>query len=384
MHESIFTGQDLALDCYDGGHAISVITFESRDKNIHALKRSPFGQGFGKGRFAAMGFNEFNVKVSRNHWYQTPEMLDVAKLINRHARNTKVITYGSSMGAFAAINFAGLLNVDTFIALSPLFDIQPGNELGEVRWEIDGKLLDFQYNFIKAGGCRSAKGYLFYCAEGLDEQHAKRIHGETQATLMPLEYGGHPCSFYLNATYKLKAVVEEIARGTFDIDRFYSVLNAKTLETHYPYERRSVELANSGDIEQAMANIEKAISFKPDHPRLHARLAELLLKNSDIAGAEKAYRQAIELAPREPHYFVRLSHVLAARHDFDAAVHQMEKALSLSSKRPEYHVRLGEWLIKAGRLRDAEAVMKTAVRIAPESSHAQARLAATQVLLTRK
>lgn len=229
VHEILFSGLDLELEVHDAKSAISIVTFEARNKNIYATKPSPFESGFGKGKFAPMGFNEFIIKKSRNHWYQTTEMLAVAEIVNRLAKNTQVITYGGSMGGFAAINFAPMLNAEKFVALSPLHDIQDGNEANDDRWAREGKALKFPYNFIKAGACRRAQGFAFYCSEGLDLVHAKLLERDTAATLVPVRYGGHPCSFFINDTYKLKPLIEEIALDKFSVADFHRKIDRKSV-----------------------------------------------------------------------------------------------------------------------------------------------------------
>ena len=171
-HVPLYEGTDLALDYYDGGHPVSIVTFEARDEERDSVTPRPFGEGFGLGRFAALGMNEFVVKRSRNHWYQTEEIFEVIELINRRAVGTRVFTYGGSMGAFAAINFASKLQAEKFIALSPLYDVSMGNEVGDVRWASDSAHIDFKYNLLKEGGCRNSDGYVFYCARGPDRAHA--------------------------------------------------------------------------------------------------------------------------------------------------------------------------------------------------------------------
>jgi Flp pilus assembly protein TadD len=193
---------------------------------------------------------------------------------------------------------------------------------------------------------------------------------------VPVDYGGHPCSFYLNDTYKLKQLVSEIAFDQFDVDRFYAVVREKTPDTYYPHYHESVACAEAGDIRGAIRSIRTAVSCKPSNARLHARHAELLLKNKDSALARTAFETAIQLEPKDAHYRVRLSHACAALNDWPEAVHQMEIAVSLNKMKYEYHARLSECLIKAGALAKAEASMAEAVRLAPEAENPRLRLAA--------
>lgn len=296
MHETAFNGRDLVLEVCDGGHPVSIVTFQAHDPGLQALTPGPFLYGFGKGLFAPAGFNEFIIKRSRNHWYQTAEMIEVARLIRQRAGQGRLVTYGGSMGGFAAINFAPLLQADCFIALSPLHDIAPGNEAGETRWQADADLLDFPYNLIRSGACRAASGFVFYCRTSPDARHAALIARDTAARLLPVAYGGHPCSFYLNDTYGLKALVQEIATGTFDPGQFYRRLEERTAQSHYPHEQEASRLERAGDLqgaitalriatERARAEAAAKSSSRPGGPaRLQARLDALLRQAGPGAG----------------------------------------------------------------------------------------------------
>lgn len=372
MHRPLFSGSDLILDVRHGDNPTSIVTFEARDKSLTAMTPGRFGAGFGKGIFP--GMNEFIIRRSRNHWYQTSEILEVIGIINRIARGTQVITYGSSMGAFAAINFAPMLNASKFIALSPVFDIETGNAPGDMRWPQEGRMLDWRYNFIKTGQCRSASGYVFYSG-AQDEKHAALIKRQTQATAIPVEYGGHPCTFYINDTYKLKAVVAEIADGSFSTDRFHAVVRDRTHLTSYPYERAASEAERRGDLTGAISQMRIALE-KKELSHLRHRLGDLLLKAGDLDAAEAEFRKAIVAEPRIPTHYIRMSYVKAARKDYSEAVSLMRKAIAINDSKPEFHVRLGEWLIRAADYAGAEKAMEAALALEPKFPIATKRLKA--------
>jgi Flp pilus assembly protein TadD len=375
VHETIFSGEDLALDVFDGGHPVSIVTFESRDRYLATDGTSPFGPGFGRDRFAPLGMNEYLIRRNRNHWYQSAEIDAVAELVTRRAAGTRVVTYGSSMGAYAAVNFARLLNADTFIAISPLFDVEPGNALGEQRWREDWPHTDFSRNLIKAGDCAASKGYVFYDEGSPDRQHAEEIARHTAATLVPLEHGGHPSGFYLNATYKIKRLVAEIAAESFDEPTFRRDLSVATAETHYPYERQAKILEKDGNLDGAIEQLTTAIEKNDALPRLHVALGNHLLRRGDAEAAERAFARAIEIDPTAPDVHVRLSHAHAAQADHARAVASARRAVAIRPDKPEFHLRLGEWLLANGDLDDAERAMLRAIELKPDATAAPRRLA---------
>lgn len=374
MHNSLYVGHDVALDHYDGGHDVSIVTFEARNKYIDAIRPSPFGQGFGRGVFAKLGCNEFLVKKSRNHWYQTDEIDDVIRLIIERAGGSRIITYGSSMGGFAAVNFSGALGASSFVAISPLYDIQEGGEVDDARWGDESRILDFKHNFIREGRCKDAHGYVFYGNNEIDARHAACIARETKATIIGVEYGGHPCSFYLNDAYGLKRLVNEIARDEFALDEFECALAENTPSTYYPHLKRSKECQAAKDIDGAIVSAMDAIEFASERADLRRHLGNLLLMRGDLPEAEAAYREAIRITPKDPLTHVRISHAYAAKGDFESAVAAVNTAIRINGQRSSYHLRLGEWLLKKGDLPEAERVMLQAIKLSPSAANARARL----------
>lgn len=378
MHTTIFSGSDLALDVHHGGHPVSIVTFESRDRYLATDSTEPFGPGFGRGSFAPLGMNEYLIRRNRNHWYQTAEIERVIELIVSSAKGTRIFTYGSSMGAFAAVNFAHMLGAEQFIAVSPLFDVEPGNELGERRWEEDWSHTRFDYNLIKTGAGQDSHGYAFYCESSPDHRHAQLIAESTAATLIPLDFGSHPVGFYLNDTYKIKRLISEIAAETFDETTFRRDLDAATLETHYPYEREAIRLTEVGDIDGAITQLRIAATKSPSLVRIYVKLGAQLLQKGELDEAERVISTAISIDPKSADPYVRLSYVHAARKDFGSAAAAMKRAVDLHPHRPEYHLRLGEWKLADGDFAGAEQAMLRVIELKPGAEHTRRRLAAVR------
>lgn len=376
LHTNIFTGKDLSLDVYNPGHDKSIITFEPRGRAGSEGSTLKFGSGFGKGKFIDLGFNEFIIKINRNHWYQTPEIFHIANIIKELSNGRDLITYGGSMGGFAAINFSPLLGAHKFIALSPLYDIEVGNKINDRRWESDAINIEFKYNFIKRGDCADSKGLLFYCKDSIDAEHAKFIELKTKSTIIPLDYGGHPCSFYLNDTYKIKNIIKEYCNDAFSLKEFYSVVAINTPDTHYPYQRLALEKKKNGDLLGAIKLLEVAAEKKTATAATFNILGNLLYNKGDLEKAEVSYKKSLAKRPFNPNLHVRLSYIHAKRGNYEEAVGEMNKAVNLEPRRQEFHVRLGEWLVRSGDLSSAEKSMEAALRLNPQAVVARVRLRA--------
>jgi len=373
-HEELFVGRDLALDYHDGGFPISIVTFEARNKYISATEPSPFENGYGRGIFAQLGLNEFLVKRSRNHWYQTDEIEMVIDIIKERARGTTIVTYGGSMGGMAAISLASKLDAKLFIALSPLYDIANDSEVRDDRWGDEGTIIDFKHNYIRNGDCQDSKGYVFYCPDTVDVEHARCIERLTKATLVPLEYGGHPVSFFLNDTYKLKRLVSEIAHDRFNLDHFYDVVKTNTELTHYPHEKKASELTKNGNIDNAINSMRTAAAMNSKIARLPFRLGELLLKAERYQEAEIAFLQALEIEPKLTLAHVRLSNIHERRQQIPEAIRATRRALKLAPSKAEFHLRLGDLLRQAKRLAEAESSISKAIALKPNVANPHVRL----------
>lgn len=374
IHEELFVGRDLALDYHDGGFPISIVTFEARNKYIDALDPSPFEGGYGRGIFAQLGLNEFLVKRSRNHWYQTEEIEQVIDIIKERAKGTTVITYGGSMGGMAAISFSTKLGAKTFIALSPLYDIAADGEVNDGRWGEEERLLDFKYNHIRSGQCQNAQGYVFYCPDTIDVEHALGIERMTRGTLVPLEFGGHPVSFFLNDTYKLKRLVSEIANDEFDLAHFHRVVRSNTPLTHYPYEKQALELSRSGDLLGAIDAMQTAELKNTKIARLPYRLGNLLLKAGKLEEAKLAFQRAVDIEPSLINAHSRLSRIHEKQGRLSDAIRSIRRAVKFAPSKADVHLRLGELLLTAGRPEEAEASITRSLKINAIQPKAHVRL----------
>lgn len=376
MHNILYKGNDLMLSVKNDGYDASIVTFEPRNKNLNPKKTNSFGPGFGIGKFLPLELNEFIIHTNKNNWYQTKEIIDVIEIINKLTKDTKVITYGGSMGGFAAINFSSALNASSFIAISPLFDISRNNSLQEDRWIDDLPYIDFQYNFIRAGICRQSHGFVFFDKNNFDKNHAEKIKNYTKAELFPLDFGSHPCSFYLNEAYKIKNIINEINKKTFNRFDFYETLNKKTNELHYPNLRKANKFIEIGDFKNAANELKIAVNKSPEKPHIRTKLGDCLLKLNNLTEAELFFKEEIQIIPNNPNTYIRLSYVYAARKNYKESILLVKKAISLQSGNPKFHMRLGEWFILDGDWLNAEKEMLKAIDIFPSAVVAPKRLKA--------
>ncbi|MDP3417945.1 hypothetical protein [Falsiroseomonas sp.] len=117
-----------------GSCGVLVVTFAEMYQN------DPSKPGFGQDFLLTAGFDVVTVQKRSELWYQdlSPESFRaaVAPVASQYSR---VVTYGVSMGAFAALLYAGAIGASA-LALSPMVSIHPhlpGAQLVELRGKVE-------------------------------------------------------------------------------------------------------------------------------------------------------------------------------------------------------------------------------------------------------
>lgn len=205
--ETLYRGRDLAVSFADQPRRKPlVITFAAR-RPIQSLDFAGFGTAF----LGKYGYPTAQITVASNHWYQTPEMdaalIALSDLASGHAR---IVTYGSSMGGYAAILFARLLGAEA-VALSPLFSIEGAVVPWERRYRTDAAAIPaFLYG---PELMRGAKARILYDPRSPDRRHVALIDAVTDAELFALPFSGHPTTTFLLETRVLSSVVRQLIDG---------------------------------------------------------------------------------------------------------------------------------------------------------------------------
>ena len=134
----MFRSPDLLVVHVGGfGRDICVVTFTSFT-DTQTLERDGFGESFLQSRRT----DAIHVISRGNDWFQYAEMeAALACVRNAAAAYARVMTYGASMGGYAAIRLAGLAGAHCALALSPQYSILPNTVRFEYRWPEAGRRL---------------------------------------------------------------------------------------------------------------------------------------------------------------------------------------------------------------------------------------------------
>jgi tetratricopeptide (TPR) repeat protein len=113
-------------------------------------------------------------------------------------------------------------------------------------------------------------------------------------------------------------------------------------------------LAEAGQPDEAMAQIQKAIALNPDNGSAHINLGHLLeVMGGDRQDAIDELSKGIELAPKSSDGHNILGVILARMGKLDEATVELQKAVDLAPQSAECHFNLGRALAASNRFADA-------------------------------
>ena len=292
------------------------VTFDSYS-DLGTLDRPGFGEAF----LGHRGIDAVHILSRANDWYLYPFAADAfAAAQSAVAGYDRVITYGSSMGGYAAIRFGRRVGAQTAIAMSPQFSINPATAPFDDRWAYDASAIDFSIEAAFADGF-AERSYIFYDPRNFDRRHVDLFRPLTEVIDVPVPNGGHPVTTMLAELGLLQSVIVDIAGGSFDQRRFARDLRANR--------RRSAQLyfniaGNHRRPEDAIRFARIAAEMRPDQVRFPSFLGAILVRAQRFDEARAALDVALAADPHDQGVRYRLSEFHEATEDFDAALAVMD------------------------------------------------------------
>lgn len=149
--------------------------------------------------FRNNGYACLTVDSHRNDWFLSAETVPLMAALAGVCRDHgEVVTYGFSMGGFAALLFSRILGASRIVAISPQYSIDRTLCPFETRWAEEAKSIPAGAD-PAALGDTSLPGYLVYDPQiALDGQQAGKVMARFPH-LVPvrLHGGGHPATVAL-------------------------------------------------------------------------------------------------------------------------------------------------------------------------------------------
>ena len=281
--------------------------------------------GFGESYLARYGIDAIHIVGRGNDWYQYPDMPPVLAAVRDAARGSqRVVTYGSSMGGYAAIRFAGEVGADLAVALSPQFSLDPTEAPFEHRWQAEARRIRFGPHPTHR---RGPPAVIIHDAHGADSQHAKKLATVYPVTAAAIPHCGHPSGTFLAETGLLTSAIADILAGRFDPADLLREARARrrrsgkylsTLSERQPQSRRRLKIALARLAQRTVT----------DTPYYASRLAGLLYRAGALEEAEALHRQALDMDPSDALLIYRLSLFLRRLSRFSEALELAVRAVA--------------------------------------------------------
>lgn len=335
-----------------------IITFDSYGTG-DGFDRPGFGEAFLK----EAGVSAIHVMGRREECYQYPEMFEAMEAVRKVVAGAdRVMTYGSSMGGYAALRFADAVGANAVLAISPPYTADPKRVLFEKRWLQDAHRVVWLPEIDGQPIRCAARPLIIHDAIGEDAEHARLIGEEVEADFVRLPYVGHPATTYLGEVGLLAPIVFAMLDGTMDQAllrsemhrrRRDSVTHLSRLADLQPAWRPRAAMAlatrayevNPGSV-LALAALARRLSEAGEHDRaigLYSHAAAIgdrhvvhlvpyaiaLMAAGRAAEAAPLTREATGRLPRAAHIWSLHAHALAQSGAQDEAVKAMEEAIRL-------------------------------------------------------
>lgn len=329
--------------------------------------------GFGEEFLASRGISLITVLGRGNDWYQYPDIAAaLAAARSALLRADRVITYGSSMGGYAAIRFADALGAHGCIAISPQYSNDPAKVPFESRWPEDARRIDWRGESPRPIRC-AADPVIVYDPSIEDGEHVRRIACDMRCRALPIRHAAHPATSFLGSTGLLPDLILSVLDGSFALSPFRRrAMAARKTDPVYLCEIARRQPAWRPRLGIALAR--RAVARAPGIDLVHHVLACRLAQAGHVTEALASHARASELSADFWAYALPYALALAEAGDRSAA---LALGRRIAANHPGLaHVQhvLGHLLWLSGRKREALHAAAQAVRLAPRNAFYRAVL----------
>ena len=335
MSEELFRSLDLVVrKVGDHGKSCCVVTFDSFT-DFRAVDRAGFGESF----LDSAGVDAIHVIPRENTWYQLPEMLEAMACVHAATRTyARVVSYGSSMGGYAALRFAGAAGATAALALSPQYSIDPAIVPWEQRWLEPGK----HFRPIWEGRLpfpSLKQAYVAYDPLNIDRKHIALLAKQMRFEPICLRQGGHPVTGFLAETGMLKTLILSICRNEFNHSAFSAEVCARRTKSSQ-YFTTLADGLSWWRYGKRLALVRQAAALAPESPTTIRRLATELRHSRRFEEALAMHRRSLELAPGHPNMMLQYSLTLERSGAIKAALSVQEEIYAITNGAVMYQPRL--------------------------------------------
>jgi len=349
----------------------------------HFRNEPGFAQhGFGETFLRDEGYSAVHILCCDNRWYQYPDMLRACAAVRQAVAGAeRILTYGSSMGGYAALRLGKAVGATAALALSPQYSIDPAKAPWEWRWN--------QYkDALRGGWLEDVDGpidsaiipYVAFDPTDLDLRHVERIERDIPIRRLAFPHVGHPVTGYLGEVGLLRPLLRAIYEGDDALAVARMAQERRRTSSFYLGTLASKQPACR--LNSAIRLAEQAVAHQPHGPMGHYYLAKLMTRAGRHAEAVAIHARVAEMTDRAAMYLPEHAEALAAAGDLEGAVAVATETAIKFPDAGHIHDWLAHLLWRVGDRERALQAARRAVAVDPGPS-SRASLAWFEAELTR-
>lgn len=319
---TLFRDDDLLVRDHRGrGSRACVVTFDSFT-DVMSLDRLAFGETL----FRQERVDAIHVLSRDNCWYQYPAMAAAADAVRKVTSGyDRVVTYGSSMGGYAALRLAGAVGATVSLALSPQYSIDWTRVRWERRWSESSRAFQDVWERSLPPPAL-AEAWVIYDPLLRDRRHVELLQrGGFSFRGIDIPGGGHPVGSFLAEAGLLRPAILDVIAGRFDPARFREAALAMLPGSAEALLATSSRTPKSRIVAR-LELLQQAARIAPDNPIILSRLALDLAWAGRLDAAIALHHRALSLQPEQPTLLMHLSCSLELAGDVARARRAMERA----------------------------------------------------------
>jgi tetratricopeptide (TPR) repeat protein len=140
------------------------------------------------------------------------------------------------------------------------------------------------------------------------------------------------------------------------------------------YNDLGLALSQKGQLDEAVAQYQKALEINPNYELAHNNIGEILFQKGQIDEAMAQYQKALEANPNCDLAHNNLGNVLFQKGQVEEAIIEYQKAFGINPNLAEAHSNLGNALSQKGQIDEAMAQYQKALEIDPNDAEAHNNL----------
>ncbi|MFT8245761.1 hypothetical protein [Roseomonas sp. BN140053] len=375
----LYSSPELYAVFHPGDSDFLLITFGYN--GMRADDASFWGQGLcNKARINAVGF----VSRSSNWFPQKHVGAALEQVLPQIKQFGQRITYGGSMGGWAALKYSKSLDADAALAFSPQFSIDP-----KVVGDFENKYTEFYEpglnDDMAPDGERDVCGRPYVLVDPThagDARHVSLIKlSAPQTTIIPMPRTGHAVAGVFANTSKATRLISaalsgdlEVLRRTASAERRASsirstLVSLAALDRHPVWGMR-LGLKHAGTFEPHDWN-----GFQNRVMRIAAQQAGAVSPDAACSPLAQAATAVLAMKTADGYGTLREAARAAAAGRLEDAILKAQEVCCAMPRFAEAPIRLSVWLMEAGRLDEAAEAANRAADLDPDTASNHQRVA---------